>query len=494
MRKYIFISLAFLCGCSSEKYPIDDYPKNDKEKVEIILSPDEYVSISNDHNGELSEAELFKMLSKWVKTLEQSTQTRGITNLNPSCCKVLNKYYVSGKQDNVISTRGQMIDEQLQICEIGFENNGLPGRAVVTADGRGPKVLAFIPVYIDSLERGNTATKLMLKNAEQALISEIEHINYLKDSLRASTINIISDKLMIPVEDVNINKISDLLIIEGGSPATIETIEPENAIQGVGPLSMTEWNGYSPYNRSIPVHTNNYSGYDNGYYDFVGPTISTTVNENAIAISQLLAIYQPRMICNGISINWDYLLETPYIFEPDPNIKFIGPMPDISPKDKCQMVGYLFRDVSDRLNTIYVNKGGGNRWYYSTYITASNIESFIRNYFTANINSWDTNSVIRSLQNFSPVVAYVIISNAEIIRSAQHTFLVDGYRMCQEQDNAPIDIYLHINQGRGLSGNGYYYVNKNYTVNFSFNGVDYPLTSDTMIAVTDIKLKTSSIN
>lgn len=465
-KNYLILIVVGFISCQSNDYFDDVSPISMLSEKKIELTNEEFSStgIIND----IDTLKIISLVSDYANHIASisSTSLKTANNKLPSKMKIVDKYYVSGRNRSTFPN--------LSICVVEFSSNNRVGRAYVAVNTERPKILAYIPSWSET--SSSSSAKIMMQIAQNTCLEEISHHTLIQDSLRKKVVYKISESLELPVEMAEYKTIKDNIVIDKKSFKTrsiINPSEPSDVIQGVYPLILTTWNRSAfPYIRYMPND----------------PTanIYADVNPNVMAAAQLFSFYQPLIILTTplLEPNWAYLLQTPNIFEKDPRITYVAPIPKDDPEDKCEFVGNMMKRLSDKMGVQTYTAPNSE---IKSRVLASSVKTFINRYIAFNEGRWDTDKVIQTLNTINPVVAYVEISDENMIGKAEHTFLIDGYLICQQTDKAPQDIYLHVNEGVGESGVGYFYVNRNKTVNFEIANVNYPLTSDTLIILYDLK-------
>lgn len=143
-KKIIFCLLSLslmIAGCQSNE--IEDITPPSKE---VQLSPEELLSIRYKSSPELSQTEVFNLLTTFQSSELKNNAHSRIT-FQPNIFQIKEKYYLSkNKADarNIEST-----EEQIPIYKIEFTSETGTGMAVVSGDRRAPHILA----YIDNIKK-----------------------------------------------------------------------------------------------------------------------------------------------------------------------------------------------------------------------------------------------------------------------------------------------------------------------------------------------------
>lgn len=431
-----------MLGCQSEEEKdASDYNKK------VVLSPQELMCISYENSPELTQNEIFDLVSEFHSKITHNN-TRSDNHI--SSLTIKRKYYFntldSVKKSNTRSLKNE--GQQIPICEVHFSSNGEKGMAIVSADKRSPHILAYINKIKDTKEESSLGPNVMLALAKACITSEVKYFESIKDSLQAVTMAKISKTLNITTHDFEYDKIKNKIIVENNNTRSTPIAEiPENLEikSGTGPLCPSTWDQLAPYNCKLPM--------DNCEIIFPGWVEYTNYPTGCapVAIAHLMACVEPALTLSNININWGYLTENPRIIEPD----YFNPG---DPLDKREMVGLVFREIYDKIGS-YPTKNSNNYVKGST-ATVNNTNSYIKSFFSCSQEtSWSTSLVKRSLRNGNPVYVYGAPEGNG--STAVYTFILDGIRECWGRiNNVPRDIditYIHANFGfGGGSQDGYY--------------------------------------
>mgnify|MGYP002567791649 CR=1 FL=1 len=460
------ISLLFTYACSH------DEELNIKKTVDssssIVLSKEEVLSIALDNPTDLSDELLKSIVQNGFIQFTNECKTKGEQNIN---IKKMGKYEISRRLVNCVTKSNPIspVTEKIPIYDIEFERNGTHGKAIVSGDKRAPRILAFIPKYIDSLEKDDVAREALLKQCELSVLNEIEVVQKIKDSLREPTRLKISRQLGISENSLDYDEIKNEISIksEDGIISTKGVVEtPDNPLSGVFPLLLTQWSTSShPYGRNLGA-----------YYSTTGAQYKYP-DENVIAIAQLVAYYQRVKKIDNITMDWNYLLSKPQIFEAVPGERPVGGgeiIPD-DPLPLREMVGALVKQIYTPITKEVVtqNSAGNTIVKIVPYVFASTLTSYVEATMPSSVSmEWNIQQVTRGLDTFSPILAFTEISDNILQNTARGTFIIDGYLNCEpEYDGQPNLKYYHVNKGHGGSGDGYFLMDNNSQA-ISFNDED----------------------
>lgn len=435
-------------------------------EVQINLTSQEYASIAFDNPKELSESDVIKILDNFVKSKEEKEFGKFATKNTTISISydVKTKYYYNIGEKSSESTRSSNEEENIPIYEINILNGDQKGIALVSADERAQKVIAYIPA-IDEDERLNNPNALYLEEvAKRSLINNISEINHLKDSLRAQTLQKIGEGLNINPNNVNFDDVKNYISVNDEPISKFKPIQvpPSQVLSAVLPMCTTSWNQTSPYNCQLPVGNVEGYPYPTNYYAGCG----------VIALAQVVAFLEPVLTVYTTTINWGYLKENQYIYNSDP-------------VEKRNMVGNLIK-------YIYVHALAYPVYNSEGYVTGvatseSSIEGCMKIFAHCDSRrSWDSDIVRNSLLANRPVITFGTGTRSDGSTVA-HAFVLDGYLLCKlyygamaasiDTDTKELvklyDLYFHANLGWGGNSSGYYLINKDTSVDFETSGSTY---------------------
>lgn len=374
----------------------------------------------NNSSYDLSENEALEIAQTFHESVTSKTRSKE-KDYNSATFNIKSIYRLHISKE----TRTSSNEELPLIYEIEMDNSIGHGRIIVSGDKRCQEVLAYIPLYSDSLYQTSVGPNAMIQMAKNALMNKIR--NYKTASLTRSR----------PVESV---------------PGEVSVM--------IVPFCTTNWHQFNPYNESLPkafveryerISPNRPGGALYGNY----PT-----GQASIALAQTLAYLRPYLDIDGIKINWQVLTTEKEV---------------VSPNEK--MVGTLLKYV---YNTIGAYPVWGECYNYdkwtatgpSTEIvnsviavktTMKNIPRHINNSQCGlacdNHQKWNLDIIKKSLLSFFPVFAGDVDEVA---------FLVDGYAINEENE-----VYLHCNFGIDKRFNGYYWASNDGSIVFEVGGYFY---------------------
>lgn len=426
----ILLISTFLSSCNQEYSDENDSKLKSYKKVE--LSMEEYISIAYEMPREIDNDEIESIINSFI-----SIQSKNKTKNTSKCeIEIKNKYFIRNEED-------KSSEEKIPILKTEIRNNGKSGVIYISADERFPDILAYIPEVVDTLPNDNSGPTMMLKYAENVVLSKSRMYNQIKDSLRIPTLEKISKQLQITPNDVHFENVKDFIEIKGiNSTKSIIDFDPTSGqvlLSKIGPYIYTEWGQLTPYNNSL----------GGACPDWFGDPTNYNVSSVIVAITQILGFFEPSLNANGTQINWPYLKEKPEIVEP--NYFNAG-----DPVAKRNMVAALMKFCSNKCSVTYTCSG-------SSY-SMNNITNFLKTY---GINmdgsrNFDFNVIKTALDNVKLTLCYGKTSTNE-----GHSWVIDGYMTVSPTGTiSNSNFYVHANMGMSNYYNGYYLINSNTGVTF----------------------------
>lgn len=438
-KKIIFCLLSLslmIAGCQSNE--IEDITPPSKE---VQLSPEELLSIRYKSSPELSQTEVFNLLTTFQSSELKNNAHSRIT-FQPNIFQIKEKYYLSkNKADarNIEST-----EEQIPIYKIEFTSETGTGMAVVSGDRRAPHILAYIDNIKENQDSLYTSPNALLQWSEMYIRNEVTKFDEIKDSLYESAVLKIFKELYITSKDIDYEAIKNQIIINNSSISRSKPITevPSNLKVKVAvfPMCPVAWGQWEPYNCMLPKA--NCDRYGPGWSEYT----NYPVGYGAIVVAHILASLEPTMRPASLQINWSYLTENKEIKAPD----YFN---SGDPLAKREMVGRLFKNIYDYTKSSVVKDSKGI--VTGTTCLMSDVENYLASYFNySKKTSWNINTVKNSLKATKPVLIYGKPDN--IATDGVTPFILDGIKECYGRiDNVPSDVdvcYLHANFG---FGNGY---------------------------------------
>ena len=208
----------------------------------------------------------------------------------------------------------------------------------------------------------------------------------------------------------------------------------------MGPYLSTQWNQTAPYNNKMGGNCTNWFGEPTNY----------NVGAPIVAITQILAFYEPYINANGTIINWAYLKQNSEIIEPD----YFNAG---DPIDKRNMIAALMKFCSDKCSISYTCTGCS---YYM-----SNVRSFLQSNYSIVMDNelpFNFSTIKTNLQNIN-----MTFCHGQTSSNQGHSWLIDGYMSISPTGSlSNYNDYVHANMGMGHYYNGYYLVNSTTGLTF----------------------------
>ncbi|MCH3970212.1 MAG: C10 family peptidase [Prevotella sp.] len=410
----------------------------------VRLSQDEYISIAFDNPKEISEDQAIRIADGFGEEMK----SRG-TSLSPTIEK---KYYINEK---LLTRSSGMKSISIPIFQINLNNSGRNGFALVSADERCPCIIAYSKEGNIKDTIRNKGAEMMLKEAEVSLINNLYKYIFIRDSLRAKTLNKLSSEFGI--KDIKFEQVKNRIIISNQATRSKVVPNPSTGLlwKEVKNLVTTKWNQTSPYNNALDNAKNpNALGWGYNGKNAVGCT--------GIAISQIVAYYEAISSVYGINLNWTKIKQDPYITQ-------YGTDEDV----KNQVANFC-KYIDIGIKTLWDDDGEGAANMKNSYEFLNSIGLTFETGKKFNGFDMDAARIVESLDLGFPVF---ITGTAEAgTRSSNgagnHCWILDGYQM----RTRPIltravvkanDVYIHANFGWGGDEDGYYMVDR-YTTNLTF--------------------------
>ncbi|WP_370862201.1 C10 family peptidase [Parabacteroides faecis] len=470
----------FIISCTDDVN--DNISGVDIKSEKIVLSPEEYVSVTFDNPKELSENEICNIMNDFRYINSEFTKKTLTKSQKVPKVNIVNKYYLTNhsktfEQNTLRSVNSSVINVPIYEVE-SLNDDHNKDFALICGDERASKVLFYVSNY-DSSGEINTEMQYFMELAKRSAISDIELIENIKSEKRESTLNKISKELNLPRELVTKNVI-DKQVVSSDDIAT-----KANPIGGlpigkltrvtsiVGPLSRIGWSQSYPYNTQMPIDQV-WDG--NSVY-----TGNIDVGCANIGIATLLSIVKPSMVgvtTSGrqILIDWDYLTSKEYLYvdEYDPV--------NSSPAKMVEMAGSLLRAIyietkstpdraivdgyDEDLNEIKIDA------VISTSTKPQDMINYLQKMMTySSVGRFDPNLAKKSLQNLKPVLLYGnghfrdknnnAINKEPYNKEPGHAWVIDGYCTTKKSGQAMDDLYWSVNMGWGRNSFKVYFKTEN---------------------------------
>lgn len=420
---YTTLVLLFL-SCSQQS-------DTDFKSKKIELTPEELLSIAFDDETELNENEVKAITNSFISSESKTSNNSNIE------IKIENKFQLKN-----ITTRSN-ISEEIPAYKVIVKDKNSQNIALVCGDKRFPFVYAYYG--IDAKEIYDKYPYETLIECTQSFIcNNISNINTLKDSLRESTLQKVSQELLISKEEIKLSNIENQISIKKSCNTRASIIKEndfdESGIAKFGPFVKVKWDCGMPYNRLMPQECS-----DNWLWDYRYVMSSTTV-----AVAQLLSFYRP----NIDGVDWEYLCKNEEIYEES---DYFGSHVQ-DPIERRNMVANLMNKINDGCKVSYSCSGSS--------VNMNDVRNYLKQY---NINmegqqNMNVTTIKNSIDVINPVLMYGQTNNNQ-----GHTWIIDGYctKIATRGSFFPgFNIYFHANMGMGKSYSGYYLVGSDGSLSF----------------------------
>lgn len=431
-KTLIIVSLvtAGLFACNKQ----DAGNKNVTPGNKIKLSELEYNSLYNDSGKEISKDQMVSLLSDFMNNAAKKPSVKSTVSI---------KHYTI--EPFKIRTKSGAAASIPLYNLTSVSNTGDTATAVISAYAGCPQIIALVNGNKNLSDPKTPGDVTLLLNSSLLAYEDFyKQANKVTDSARESAINKIAASLAIAKSDVSLAEVKAKIAVER-TPATKYTVEKNplstrpthQVISNYQPIMLTAWSQGMPYNRLMPQ-----SCPDNWLWDYRYP-----ISSAAIAISQILAFYEPPMTVNGTAMDWPYLTVNKEIWEDSDY--FGGYVQD--PLPRRNMVAELMRGVTQQAGITYTCTGS------TTNVTT------IRNFLSTktitmgNETSYTFEAIRSSVADFKLVLMY-----GQTAQSQGHWWLVDGAMVTRITGTVAPDFnFIHTNMGHGETYNGYYLMGDN---------------------------------
>ncbi|MCR2007287.1 C10 family peptidase [Bacteroides acidifaciens] len=426
IKKLIFllITVAFtLASCNQQE--LSNIGVDNELQKPIELTPEEYASIAYNGDNNLSEKEILSI----VKSFTEQSSTRGAENFTFTIGeKIRLEFPKTRAGDNISTTYAYYVN---------INNAGEKGIALVSGDKRFPEVLTYTLKAPTGDHPQNEGVRIMNEISKQAMLDEIAYYEHLQDSLQEKTLTKI--KQQYGRDNVEFAEIKDEIYIKNSDYDP--TLTPNGTpVSNIGYFTKTTWDQAYPYNAYLD--RTEYKDYANYYYNYHFPTGCVIT-----AGAQILAYYHPTVVADGVNIDWNLLLESPYIFSDE--------------STKVHQVASLMKYMGRETNTVYGESGGT--------VSVENLFLFFTRYgitMDGPINGMNVARIKASLDALRMVIATGKKASAE----TGHAWLLDGYQIRRKNTREILKtnyIYIHANMGWGGTSDGYYLVKDDQSLFFN---------------------------
>ena len=469
MKKYFYFLSAIVC-LSSFHSCLNDISEDSASKQSINLNKDEVLSISYDETKDLDEKTLFNMVSSFAN-LQNETTTRS----NVSSFKTIKESFINKEgefEEKEQATRAANDEITSKIYEIEFSNGSSTGRAIVSANANFPAIIAFIPQCSNEKMIEQTGASDLLHAAKASYLYNTIKMKELVDSLRLPTLEKISKKLELPINEISYEKIKDNIVITStGSDTRSTPVQIENITmriitsQSTAPLVKTNWGQGDPYNGWFPymrlqdwVRTanggKNYTSVPAGCVNIAMAQMMTHTHRRRIPQISFPTPTPPGSPTFGQTFkpNWDFMVTTPKLDDPGA----LGLL------DAQQLIVVLYKE----------NKTTSQKDYdgavISSDVTETNMLNTMNKYFKYNPKA-----------DFNADMAWAALreKNLVLMLTTNHAFIISGILVTEKSVSTrelvkSNDVYWHANLGWANEGTGYYQLDSNANTYFEIEGIN----------------------
>lgn len=416
------IGLGSLYSCSNEESK-SIVPKDFNDKKNLTLL--ERISLLNSY--EMSQDAVLEILSKFENLIINDNEVSVRSTVNEY--QIDDKFYFSDTSDELMKTKSfQFNPNEFPVYKIKINKGDRTGYALVSADARHPKVIAFIPVSeindqeagLDHYPNENSPAKEMKAISLKSALNHVKHFNLIKDSLRFSAIEKLKSESMLKS---SVEREENFDWLEDYPQFVVERTDKRYK------LTKTHWHQAKPFNCKLGQSCPNNS--DGRYW----------VGCGVVAIAQAIAHCEPKLTIQAYSMDWANIKKTPDLVKGKTDKKILD------------QVGTLMKWIGETAKSEYTCE--------STSTNSNAIENILPlvGMKCDKRKNWDWNSVAASLRvgNIVHVSAY-----HDNTKDSGHGWIMDGFIhiKVKEQQEEFETIYVHNNFGwKGnyfLDDNGYY--------------------------------------
>lgn len=459
-------------ACTENQGLFVDESVNGSKKT-LLLTNEEIVSISYDDNSEISQEEVFNMVSDFLDLETNNAKTRVTSNLQFA---VRNKEYLQETDNGAALTRTVSISsDSIPIYELLISSNDNNYYAFVSADRRSPGVFAIFDNFpVDDAKitewLNHPNMKAALTLSKMQLVHNIENIKRIQNGLRESTIDKICSQMNITKNEYSYEKIKSYLN-NGVSTRNSSGVEmpQEQIVLKKEPMGKILWEQYAPYNSACPEGTILFS-LGEASFTQQGHVPAGCVTIACMNIEACLE----RTPIGDIPMDWSYYKSAKTLFEAAPGQS--GGTPTVLLERAQRAIRYVYDKLCS--SPVY-NYHNGTQFVYATQ------SGLGRSYIQQNFNyeksqTFDPDVVLSSLNAGKPVYLDGEVygtSNTDPTEyvTERHAFVIDGYIICQKaattkpnqlKTRANIvqyyDMYWHLSLGWGETA-GYFKLDSDAT-------------------------------
>lgn len=415
MRKfYIFfvaaLSLVLYLACSkdnTESLP-DEIPSIESPELSML----ERISLLD--NYEIPKTKVLDIVRNFESFVLEESSLKSMSNTE---YKIGEKFYFSEVKNELRTMPDKNNNEEFAVYKVGMTKEGNNGYALVSADARHARVIAFVPhVNVDSDDKTddlglNIGAREIEKASLMAALQKVKAFNAIKDSLKQSA----ERKLQLTpslrsVETEN----KDLQWLDDSPEFVVERTEKKF------PLIKTQWDQGVPYNCKLPQ---NCPSRPEGRY-FAGCGV--------VAIAQAIAHCEPKLNIYAYNMDWPNIKKASRLFR------------NLTSNTILNQVGMLMKWVGETTGSKYDCE--------KTSTSVNAIESILPKVGMRcdGGRAWDWNVIAASLRNGK------IVHVSAACDDGAHGWLIDAYIHVNVKGIETI--YVHHNFGWSGFWDGYYEV------------------------------------
>lgn len=475
-KNILFISLlavALFSACSDKTDSVIDCMVNSNSE-KIALTHNELMSISFDKVTEVSEENVYSMITDFLALKQEVSLTRSTSNFKFT---VKEKSYLAKEELSSItrSSEQTLAGESIPVYKVMVQENGKSSLAYVSADVRAPGILAIFENFPTDevtfkIGMDEPNTKAIFALTEIDLVKDISNLEKLRSELRERTITKICDKLNIPESEYVFENVINNIQVEGSDISITRGYPvygpPTQLVTQKLPLTSIAWHQKEPYNENCPMGKIfiKIDGLNPWIEDGHVPAGCTTMS------LVILDACTKRTPVGGQTLDWTY-------YNANPNLASSGnittPLNKLTPATK--MISYIYSYIKSFPIPKSLN---GESYVSATGAYSADAYKYIDEfYYYDGRRTFDPDLALNSLNQGRPVYLEGVVLGSSFedpneLTPDLHAFILDGYMICQKpastlmaETKADIvkvyDMYWHLNLGWGSECNAYFKLNSN---------------------------------
>lgn len=423
---YIFL-IVFLGSCQEEVNPHLD--NNNK----LVLSNEEYNSISFEQGERLSDNEILNIVNGFVLSADNKAETKSEDNK----CLISKRYYWKDDEINSFVTKSSNVDS-LEICEVDINDDE---QALVVTNRDCPHVISYTKKTKDNAQIDDIYPLVAMREiAKYSAMSTLRQKKFRNDSIRLRTKEKVNNHFGWTLKEFSFDKIKDKIQIIDIDTKSIPEENPFGHVyyRSNNTRTKTTWNQDVPYNAKLPQQCSYTYQYEGRY----------PVGCAVVCIAQVLAHLEPYLYCDGYTMDWKSLKK-------DPTIK------RSSVATLRNQVGALMKFVGTHTNAVYGCEGTSMNTGYA-------MTNFLPIYGV--ISDAEKNLNVSSVYNSLSKGNIVVLRGAS--EGGRHAWILDEYLITQPgydfgDYSVKID-YVRANMGwGGDESDGFYEISEQGILEFN---------------------------